>query len=186
MGLSNKLSCEAGSFSHHHNPHRFLQPEVSRLYFPALKPLVALCVSLPVVLPVICMQMWDCPVHQPPPCPPHQPPPCHRSFPPQPVSTSPTSLNECFFFNSLVVGLPYSSIFWQFWLFFVFTFVVILLLIVQGGKVYLPTPPSWPEVSQVHSFLALLITCAKLRAKVQTLVLKIQKLLFAPNVFRKI
>ena len=33
-----------------------------------------------------------------------------------PVSAPPTILNEYFFFNSLVVGLPYSSIFWQFWL----------------------------------------------------------------------
>ena len=157
-------------------------------YFPALEHWVAQSVLLPSCSSwFICMRMCDHTVLKPPPCPPHQPPPCHRSFPPQlPVSTSPTSLNECFFFNSLVVGLPYSSIFWQFWLFFVFTFVVILLLIVQGGKVYLPTPPSWPEVSQVHRFLALLITCAKLRAKVQTLVLKIQKLLFTPNVFRKI
>ena len=32
-----------------------------------------------------------------------------------PVSAPPTSLDECFFFNSLVVGLPYSSIFCQFW-----------------------------------------------------------------------
>ena len=40
------------------------------------------------------------------------------------------SLDECFFFNSLVVGLPYSLIFWQFWLFFVFKFVVVLLLVV--------------------------------------------------------
>ena len=31
-----------------------------------------------------------------------------------PVSTPPTSLDECFFFNSSDVGLPYSSIFWQF------------------------------------------------------------------------
>ena len=30
---------------------------------------------------------------------------------------APTSLDQCFFFNSLVVGLPYSSIFCQFWLF---------------------------------------------------------------------
>ena len=37
-----------------------------------------------------------------------------------PVSTPPTSLDECFFFISLVVRLPYSSIFCQFWLFFVF------------------------------------------------------------------
>ena len=48
-----------------------------------------------------------------------------ESPPPQlPVSTPPTSLEECFFFNSFVVGLPYSSIFCQFWLFFVFKFVL--------------------------------------------------------------
>ena len=63
-----------------------------------------------------------------------------------PVSTPPTSLDECFFFNSWVVRLPYSFIFCQFWLFFVFKFIVVLLLVVQGGKVYLPSPPSWPEV----------------------------------------
>ena len=28
VGLSNELSCEAGSFSHHCNPHRFFQSEV--------------------------------------------------------------------------------------------------------------------------------------------------------------
>ena len=37
-----------------------------------------------------------------------------------PVSTPPTHLDECFFFISLVVKLPYSSIFCRFWLFFVF------------------------------------------------------------------
>ena len=37
----------------------------------------------------------------------------------------PTGLDECFFFKSLVVGLPYSSIFYEFWLFFVFKFVVL-------------------------------------------------------------
>ena len=37
-----------------------------------------------------------------------------------PVSTPPTSLDECFFFISLIVRLPCSSIFCQFWLFFVF------------------------------------------------------------------
>ena len=36
-----------------------------------------------------------------------------------PVSTPSTGLDECFFFISLIVGLPYSSIFCQFWLFFV-------------------------------------------------------------------
>ena len=57
-----------------------------------------------------------------------------------PISTPLTGLDECFFFDSLVVGLPYSSIFCQFWLVFVFKFVV-LLLVVQGGAVYPPTPP---------------------------------------------
>ena len=63
-----------------------------------------------------------------------------------PISAPPTSLGECFFFNFLVVGLPYSSIFWQFWLFFAFKFVVVLLSVVGGGKVYLPMPPPWTEV----------------------------------------
>ena len=53
---------------------------------------------------------WVC---QPPPC-------CESSLPHLPISASPTGLDECFFFISLVVGLPYSSIFFQFWLFFVF------------------------------------------------------------------
>ena len=51
-----------------------------------------------------------------------------------PISTPPFDLDECFFFKSLVVKFPYSSIFWQFWLFFVFKFVVVLL-VVQGGSV---------------------------------------------------
>ena len=74
VGLSNELSCEAGSFSHHCNPHRFLQPEILRLYFPALEPWVAWSVSLPSCSSwFICMQIWNCPVCQSPPqwpCPP--------------------------------------------------------------------------------------------------------------------
>ena len=51
--------------------------------------------------------------------------------PPQlPISAPPTGLDECFFFNSLVVRLLYSSVIWQFWLFFVFKFVAVLLLVV--------------------------------------------------------
>ena len=60
--------------------------------------------------------------------------------------SSPSGLDECFFFFSLVVGLPYSSIFCQFWLFFFFLIVVVLLLVVQGGTVCLPMPPSQLEV----------------------------------------
>ena len=36
------------------------------------------------------------------------------------LSAPPTGLDECFFFISLVAGLPYSLIFCHFWLFFVF------------------------------------------------------------------
>ena len=50
-----------------------------------------------------------------------QPLRCRNSSPPRlPISAPPTGLDECFFFISLVVRLPYSSIFCQFWLFFVF------------------------------------------------------------------
>ena len=67
-----------------------------------------------------------------------------------PISTPPTSLDECFLFNSLDVGLPYSLIFCEFWLFFGFKFGVVLVLVVGGGRVCLPTPPSWPEVSKTN------------------------------------
>ena len=99
-------------------------------------------------------QMWDHLLHQLPspsvaattlPSLVLQPLPCHESsLPWLCICTPPTGLHECFFFNSLVLELPYSSVFWQFWLFFVFKFVVILLLVAQGGKVYIPTFPSWP------------------------------------------
>ena len=76
--------------------------------------------------------------------------PCQESsLPGLHVSNPPTSLDECFVFNSLVVGPPYSSIFWQFWLFFVLKFIVVLLLVVQGSKAYLPMPPSWPEEEDI-------------------------------------
>ena len=56
------------------------------------------------------------PFHNPSPRWVHQPPPRHESFLPGSLSP-PSSLDECFSFNSLVVGLPYSSIFCQFSLF---------------------------------------------------------------------
>ena len=64
---------------------------------------------------------WPAPFHNPPPRWVRQPPLCRKSSPPRlPVSSPPTGLDECFFFISLVVGLPYGSIFCQCWLFFVF------------------------------------------------------------------
>ena len=136
VSLTNSPVSEAGSFS---TPTGIFQSEVLRLYCPMLKPWVALSVSLPSFSSQsIHRQMWDLPLGRPLPC--------HKSSVPWlPISTPPTSLDECFFFNSLVVGLLYSLIFWQFWLFFVFKCVV-LLFIVWWGTVHLPTPPSWPEV----------------------------------------
>ena len=42
--------------------------------------------------------------------------------------------------------------------FFVFKFVVVLLLVVRGGTVCLPMPPSWPEVHTGPHHLAVALT----------------------------
>ena len=83
-----------------------------------------------------------------------------------PVSAPPTVLDECFFFNSLVVRLPCSLIFCQFWLFFVFKFVVVLLLVVWGGPVCLPMPPSWLDVGTSLFRLSSLPTCLDVTSSV--------------------
>ena len=62
----------------------------------------------------------------------------HLLSAPLPVSTPPPSLDECFFFISFVVGLPYSSIFCQFWLFFVFKLLLSLFWLCEEAQcVYL-------------------------------------------------
>ena len=152
MGLSNELSCEAGSFSCHMNPHRFFQSEVLRLYFPHWNcALLGLSQLFLLVYPHTNLGLPS-PLYTTLTTPVLQLLPCYDSSLPQlPISAPPTSLDESFFFNSLVVGLPYSLIFCQFWLFFVFKLVFILLLFVRRGKVYLPMPPSWLEVRLVVS-----------------------------------
>ena len=61
---------------------------------------------------------WPAPFHNLPPHWVRQLLPCRKSSPPWlPISAPPTGLGECFFI-SFVVGLPYSSIFCQFWGFF--------------------------------------------------------------------
>ena len=105
-----------------------------RLYFPVLEPWVELSVSLPSCSSwFIHMQMWDHPVHQSTAL-------LHVLSAPA-AHLRPSYLSGwMFLFKSLVVRLPYSLIFWQFWLFFVFKFVVFFFL-VWGGKVCPPTPP---------------------------------------------
>ena len=68
------------------------------------------------------------------------------------LSIPPISLDECFFFNSLVVRLPYSSIFCQFWLFFVFKFVVVLFWLCEEAEcVYLHLHLGW-KLSKLWHF----------------------------------
>ena len=83
MGLSNKVSCEAASFSHCPlNPHRCFQSEAMRFYFPIVEPWVVQSVLLPTCSSrFICKRMWDRPVHKPPPSLVLQPLPCHKSSP---------------------------------------------------------------------------------------------------------
>ena len=132
MLLAQLLTCfhETGSFSCYHNPTGFYSQRFWDFILPTLEPWVAQSVSLPSCSSqFICTRMWDPPLCQLPLRPVHEPP-CLKLSPPWlPVSSPPTILDECFCFNSLVVGLPYSSIFWQFWLFFVFKFVVVLWVV---------------------------------------------------------
>ena len=126
MGLSNKLSCEVGSFSCCHlNPHWCFQSEVCGFISPRRSPRLHGLLHSPNVPPGLSVRecgaagsascSLTCPVPQsatllgPP-----------AATLPQVLSTPPTGLDECFFFFSSVVGLPHSSIFCQFRLFFVF------------------------------------------------------------------
>ena len=114
------------------SPQVFFQSEVLRLYYPALEFWVVWSVSLPSCSSwFIYTQMWDYPLYQLPP---------YSVSSPRwlPVSVPSISMGECFFFNSLIVRLPCSLIFW---LFFVFKFVVVLL-VMRGGKGYLPMTAS--------------------------------------------
>ena len=90
--------------------------------------------------PRVC-QLIPHPVLQPLPC-------CVSSLPRLPISTPPTGLGECFF-NSFVVGFPQSSVFWQFWLFFVFQFVVILWLCKEAQCIYLCLHLGWKSPGDI-------------------------------------
>ena len=122
------------------NPPQVFSIGSLRLYFPALEPWVAVvCFTPPWFLPVylganvgpqgppattlwgLPAAAWPAPLPNPPPRWVCQPPPCHESSLPQlTISAPPFGLGECFFFISLVVWLPCSLTFYQFWMFFVF------------------------------------------------------------------
>ena len=92
------------------HPYWFLQTEVIGLTFLALEPWAGWSVvGLGSFAPEVSLQIfilhpwvWDHPF-------------C--------LSSPPTHLDECDFFNSLVVELPYSLIFWWFWVVVVLTFI---------------------------------------------------------------
>ena len=90
---------------------------------------------------------WPALFHNPPPHWVHQLPPCCKSCPPWlPVSAPPTGLDECFFI-SLVVGLPYSSIFCQFLLFFVFKLLLSFFWLCEEAQcVYLCLHLGWKSI----------------------------------------
>ena len=122
------------------NPHGCFQSEVWGFISPCWSPGLCSLFCSPAVPPfylwvnvgpqglpgitlwVLLAAAWPAPLHNSPPRWVRQPPPRRResSLPRLPVSIPPTGLGECFFFISLLVGLPYSSIFCQFLLFFVF------------------------------------------------------------------
>ena len=155
------LSWGTGSFFCHPSSHWFFQPEVRRLYFPGIGNLGCVIwpgagiTHSPGVPPSIYLPLVGLPSSPAATA-------AASSLPYQILSAlgpwlhPSTHLDEYFFFKSLVVGLPYSSTFWQFWLFFVLRVVVILLMVVQGGKARLPMPPSWPEVFQKPLFMTYL------------------------------
>ena len=80
MGLSNKLSCEAGSFSCYHlNPHRCFQPVVEAL-FPCSGTLGCMvCHPVHQLLPHWPAAALPTPLHSPPPRWVCQSPPCRES-----------------------------------------------------------------------------------------------------------
>ena len=131
-------SCEVGSLSCClPNPHGCFQSEVWGFISPSWSP---------------GLHSWLC-----------QPPPCHESsLPWLPVSTPPTCLNECFFFISLVVGLPYSSIFCQFWLFFVFKLLLSFFWLCEYAQcVYLRLHLGFlSDYDSFESILNLPISCS--------------------------
>ena len=129
--LSNRLGCQTGSISHRGNPSLSPRSALS-LSFPlkSVLPLRSQAVS-PAPLQFFWVSQGGLPYQSG----------CSGWF---------------FFFNSLVVRVPCSLIFWCFWVFVDFRFAVILLLVVWGSKGFLSLPPSWPEHQNIFILNVLL------------------------------
>ena len=139
MGLSNEPFCEAGSFSH-----CCLNPTcVFNQWFEALFPHAgtlgcAVCCLVHQLLPHWPAAALPTPLYHLPSRWVCQPLPCRESSLPRlPVSTPPTSLDECFFFNSLVVRFLYSLIFRQYWLFLFLNLLFFFQLCEEAKCIYL-------------------------------------------------
>ena len=115
MGLSNDLSCEAGSLSCcRPNPHGVFTQRFEALFPRAGALGCVVCLAPPLFLPVylranvgpwglLAVALPAPSLHNPPPRWVCQPSPCHGSSPPRLlVSAPPTGLDECLFFISLV------------------------------------------------------------------------------------
>ena len=120
-----------------------------RLSFPAGALGCAVCFALPLFLPVYLRECGaagfaSCCTARPAPQsatllgpPVAALPRVLAAMPRMPTSTPPTGVAECFFFISLIVGLPYSSILCQFWLFFVLKLLSFFWLCKETQCVYL-------------------------------------------------
>ena len=106
VGPSNELSCEAVSFSHHCNLHKFYSQRFWGFLFLCWNPgLCGLPCSQFVPPSLSSCKCGTASCHLTLLL------PCHvSSLPWLSISAPPTDLDECFFFNSLVVRLPYNSI----------------------------------------------------------------------------
>ena len=140
MGLSNKLSCEAGSFSRCPNPTGVFNRRFEALFPRAGNLGCMVCFPPQLFLPVYLHMNVG--LHAPP-----------ANTLPRVLSAPPTGPDECFFFNSLVVRLPYSLIFYQFWLFFVFNFLLYFFWLCEEAQcVYLRLHLGWKSSKNPKPF----------------------------------
>ena len=124
------------SFSHTTPPHRFLQPRGFQALVSGTGTLgYVVCLTLQLFLlvyPHVSVELlgplastspaWSITLS------------CFFSTLVSHLCAPPKSLDEYFFFNSLVVRLPYNSILWQFWLLLFFNLLLSFFWLCKGAK----------------------------------------------------